>query len=78
MIFMKAITPIIIIATLYLLVYTILSSFPDVPQNVAITMFSFSPLIVTFMVYRILKYGEPTELIFEESFYEDKGENRMV
>ena len=75
---MKPVTPIIIFSTLYLLVYTIMSNFQSVPHQLIVAMFTFSPFLVIYMAVKILRDGEPTELTFEESFYEDKGPNRIA
>ena len=70
-ILMDPIKNVVIGATIYLLAYTILSSFDGIPDQLIIGMFSLSPFIVLYMVWRILTAGEPSNLTFEESFYED-------
>ena len=73
---MKSITPVILFATLYLVVYTLLSNFESVPQYFIMSMFGVSPILVIYMVVRILKDGEPSELTWDEQFYEDKMQKR--
>jgi hypothetical protein len=75
---MKPVLPIIIFSTLYLLVYTVMSNFQSIPHQVIVGMFVFSPFLVIYMAVKILRDGEPTELTFEESFYEDQGKNRVA
>ena len=70
-ILMEPVKNIVIGTTLYLIVYTILSTFEQVPDQLIIGMFSLSPFIVIYMVWRVLTVGEPSNLTFEDSFYED-------
>ena len=70
---MKKINWIILVTTAYVIIYTILASFSFVPEQLIIGMFAFSPLLVIYMAYKILKDGEIPEGTWEEGFwYEDK------
>lgn len=68
---MESIKPVVIFTTLYLLTYTILGSFDFVPAKLVLFLFSLSPFLVIYMVIRILTGGAPSELTFEDAFYED-------
>jgi len=59
----------IITATIYLLVYCVLLQVPHL-QWLAMLMFAFSPLVLCWMVYVILKYGRYTgrELAEDEEY----------
>jgi hypothetical protein len=61
------------LTTLYLLVYSILLQF-EASVNYAIAMLLFSPLIICWMVYSVLKHGEYNgrELGNDEFGYQDK------
>jgi hypothetical protein len=56
--------------TAYLIVYVLLA---QVQQTAFLIpwMFIFSPFLVCWMVYCILKHGEESSKTFDESFYED-------
>ena len=56
--------------SLYLLVYAVIASFTNQFQ-VALIMFVFSPLLIVWMVYTVLRYGKPSGKRFDEHFYED-------
>lgn len=73
--FMAPIKNVVIGATIYLLVYTVLASFSNIPDQLIIGMFSLSPFIVVYMVWRVLTAGVPSEITFEEAFYEDDHRN---
>ncbi len=73
---MEPVKNVVIGATLYLLAYLVLSTFQGVPHQLIIGMFSLSPFIVIYMVFRILTAGEPAQLTFEEAFYEDSEYER--
>jgi membrane protein implicated in regulation of membrane protease activity len=66
----------ILLATLYLLIYTLVSFIPGLPA-LAVLLFSLSPIVVIWMVYRVLKDGEPSQYTFEEVFYEDHPYRRI-
>ncbi|MFN3403081.1 MAG: hypothetical protein ACK40G_03230 [Cytophagaceae bacterium] len=50
--------PSIIFATLYLLIFTI-APYVGVKEHVILLMFSLSPLVIIYMVIKILKDGKP-------------------
>lgn len=58
------------LTTLYLLVYTIVTVNAWAPDT-SLLMFLFSPVLVLWLVYTVLKYGEPSGRTFEEYFYDD-------
>jgi hypothetical protein len=66
----------ILLSSLYLLVYT-LSTVVPVHLVIPLTLFSLSPIIVIWMVYKVLKDGEESTLTFDEAFYEDHPYRRV-
>ncbi len=70
-ILMEPVKNVVIGTTLFLIIYTILSTIQAVPEQLIIGMFSLSPFIVIYMVWRILTAGVPTAQTFEDAFYED-------
>lgn len=66
----------ICIVTVYLLVYAAMATFGD-SYDLAMLMFIFSPFLVIWMVYNVLKYGKHSGKTFNEYFYED-NEYRKV
>ncbi len=76
--FMEPVKNIVIGTTLYLILYTVLSTFPQIPDPLIIGMFSLSPLIVIYMVFRVLTAGVASDLTFEEAFYEDSEYERKI
>ena len=63
----------ILLSTLYLLIYT-LSTALAIP----LAFFSLSPVVVIWLVWKVLRDGEPSELTFEEAFYEDHPYRRLA
>ena len=61
---------IIVIATLYLVIFQS-TPFIGIPDEAIIAMFIVAPFIVAYMAYVILKYGKPSGHTFEERFYGD-------
>jgi hypothetical protein len=57
------------IATLYLLFF-ILSIGLSLPQPFIMLLFSLSPVVVIWMVYRVLVMGEPSKKKFEDDWYD--------
>lgn len=69
---MKSIKYPIIIATAYLVIYTVLISVHmEWTLRLGLFLFSLSPFPVIWMVYSVLKYGKPSKHTFDERFYED-------
>lgn len=66
----------LLVATFYLLVYTLFAALP-IHLAIPLALFSLSPLVVIWMVYRVLKDGEASELTFDEAFYEDHAYRRV-
>lgn len=60
----------ILLVTIYLAVYVVVTSFTDNFQW-ALIMFIFSPILVLWMVYTVLKYGKASDKKFDDHFYED-------
>ncbi|MGY6560502.1 MAG: hypothetical protein ACXITV_00185 [Luteibaculaceae bacterium] len=56
-------------ATYYLFIYVIFASVGTLNQ-LAMFLFSLSPVIVIWMVIRVLKDGKPSEKTFETDFYD--------
>jgi len=65
----RIITP-IFVATLYLLIYMI-SAELDTTTRFTLFLFSLSPIPVIWMVYKVLRDGQPSPYTFKERFYED-------
>jgi len=61
---------IITLVTLYLLIFKA-SPYLGIPDNIIMLMFAFSPFLIIYMVYVVLKFGKPSPHSFEERFYED-------
>ncbi len=58
-------------ATLYLLVYTIGASMGWFSLPLIVTLWILAPVVVGWMVYRILKDGTPGSHTFDDRLYED-------
>lgn len=63
----------VLIATLYLVVFTLLF-FTPIPKAYLFFMFSISPLVVIYMVYDVLRYMEPCAYTMDERLYADKDQ----
>ena len=61
----------IYITTVILVVYTFLGGMDLLPALV-LMVFGISPLLVIWMVYRVLRDGEASAYTFSERFYEDE------
>ena len=72
---MKKPAVIITIATLYLFFFH-LSPYLNVPDEVIVTLFILAPFLIVYMVYVVLRFGEPSKHTFEERFYDDLDYNR--
>ncbi len=66
----------LLISTLYLLLHTI-APFLGIPDVVIIASWALSPLLVVWMVYRVLKDGFASTQTFDEHFYEDVESARV-
>jgi hypothetical protein len=67
---MKTIKFPLMFASYYLFIYVIFATIEPL-QRLAMFMFSLSPFIVIWMVYRVLKDGTPSDKTFETHFYEN-------
>ena len=63
------------LVSIYLLVYATLALFGQHP-NWVLLMFLFSPALVIWMVYSVLRNGKPSGKTFDEHFYEDRDLRR--
>jgi hypothetical protein len=72
---MKKPAVIIAIATLYLFFFH-LSPYINIPDAVIIAMFIFSPIVLIYTLYVILKFGKSSKYTFEEKFYDDTDYSR--
>ena len=65
----------VFLATLFVLVYN-MSPYMGFSDNAITAMFLLSPLVVIWMVIRVLKDGQPSTQTFTEHFYEDHAYRR--
>lgn len=68
--YMKGIRFPIFFVTLYLMIYTVLHH-AGASLNILLPMFSISPILVIWMVYKVLKNGTPSGKTFDDQFYDD-------
>lgn len=66
----------VLFSTFYLLLHSI-SPYLGVPESVIIASWMLSPLLVIWMVVRVLKDGVPSDKTFDEHFYEDFSYHRL-
>lgn len=66
----------ILLTTLYVFIYLMVCEL-DTTARWAIMLFSLSPLPVLWMVYRVLKDGQPSKFSFKEKFYDDHNYMRV-
>jgi len=62
--------PAIVIATVYLLTYTILLNIQET-YRFASLMLMFSPFLIIWMVLRVLRHGTASKRTFDKYFYDD-------
>ncbi|KAA9038204.1 hypothetical protein FW778_15765 [Ginsengibacter hankyongi] len=67
---MKKVWFVIAIASLYALAFQA-AIFTGISDQIIFGMFAFSPFVILYMAYVILKNGEPSPYTFEEKFYDD-------
>lgn len=72
---MKNVTAVVSFVTLYALFYqsAILMGLAD---GVILSLFALTPFLVIYMVYVVLKYGNPPSDTFEDQFYCDSDYKR--
>ncbi len=63
-------------ATAFLCTYAFIGFFESL-ESLFFFMFSISPIVVIWMVVRILKDGVLSSYTFDEKLYEDYDENRL-
>ncbi len=61
---------VVIAVTLYAMVFQA-SPWLGFSDGLIFTMFFLSPFVMIYMVYMVLKFGEPSKYTFEERFYDD-------
>jgi hypothetical protein len=61
----------VLIVTGFLLVYIVALGL-DLSLSVILFMFSISPLLIIWMVYKVLTSSETSAYTFQERFYEDQ------
>jgi len=67
---MKRVPIIVTIVTLYAIVYQF-TPLLDISGDTTIIMFVLAPIPVLWMAYNIFKYSKPSQLTFDDQFYED-------
>lgn len=67
---MKNVKIVVAVATLYLIIFNILL-YAGVAKELVFLMLTFSPFVIIYMVYVILKYGKASGYTFKERFYDD-------
>lgn len=67
---MKKVPVVITLATLYAIFFQV-AIYTDMSEDIIFAMFFFSPIVVIYMAYTILRYGKPSGHTFEERFYDD-------
>jgi hypothetical protein len=67
---MKKVPLTVVFVTIYAIVFQV-SFFEGVSDAVIFALSSFSPFLVLYMAYVILKYGKPSGYSFDEKFYDD-------
>lgn len=66
----------VLFTTAYLFFYT-LTPFINVPDMLIISMWAISPILVIWMVYRVLKDGKPSGRTFDDYWYDDAELQRV-
>jgi hypothetical protein len=61
---------VVVAVTIYAIIFNA-SPFIGIPEELIFAMFFFSPFILMYMAYVVLKYGKPSGYTFEERFYDD-------
>ena len=67
---MKRVAVVVTLVTLFAIFFQ-LSPTLGVPDRLIYAMFIIAPFLLIFMVYTILKHGEPSGKTFDEQFYDD-------
>ena len=74
---MKKVWIVITVATLYVIFFQ-LSPYIGIPDQFIIALFIFSPFVVAYMAFVILKDGKPSDATFNERFYEDHDYEKIA
>jgi hypothetical protein len=61
---------VIMTATIYAIIFNA-SPFIGIPEEITFTMFVFSPFVLIYLAYVVLKHGKPSGNTFEERWYDD-------
>jgi hypothetical protein len=71
---MKPIRLIVILTTVYLVIYTLVSNLTLLPAVALVSMWIFGHVLLVYMVVRVLRKGVPSTRTFDEGYwYEDRG-----
>ena len=68
---MKPIATTVGLVTLYVFFYAITPHIAAIPDRVTIAMGLFSPILLLYMVFVILKKGQPSGRTFDEGYWYD-------
>lgn len=72
---MKKVSVITTLVTLYAIFFQV-ALVTQMDDKIIFTLFFFSPFLVIYMAYTILKNGKPSGYDFDEKFYEDHDYRR--
>ncbi len=75
---MKSIKNVVIFTTIYFCLYVTLVSIPQVPFHIVLGLFSISPFLIIYLVFRVLTGGSDSGHTFQEQFYEDRNDIRRA
>lgn len=67
---MKKAEVVVLLVTIYAVLFQA-APLLGFPEQAIIAMFVLSPFLVLYMVYMVLKFGEPSQHTFDERFYDD-------
>ena len=67
---MKKVEVVVVLVTIYAVLFQA-ASILGIPEPIIFTMFFLSPFCVLYMVYMVLKFGEPSRHTWDERFYDD-------
>lgn len=67
---MKKVEVVVILVTIYAVLFQA-APLLGFPEQLIYAMFFLSPFCILYMVYIVLKFGEPSRHTFDERFYDD-------
>ena len=67
---MKRVTIALVVASIYVIVYHA-SPMVGLPEAFTATLFALSPFCMIYVVYMVLRFGEPSRHTFDQRFYDD-------